>query len=232
MRAEGAPAGGARASLFPVQSSHEWGRMILAGRPAPEAVATAVVDAAGSFRLIAPSAGLWTVVAEAPGRVPVQMSPLAVVEVVELPPAILPEAAEVRVRVTAADGSLVFLKAPRERLTVQATADGAAAGRRSGFEGGDLQLPAPGGAVTALEVVGADGRRWSGSVALRVTPAGRGGSGLASPQSPRPGRVRLHGRVAVKLCVSRTSANSRAPRHKPEGKAGNGTCAEHPIYDT
>lgn len=103
--ADGAPLAGARVSLVPVQSSYEWGRMVLSGRSQPEAAAAAQSDAAGRYQLISPSIGLWMVVVEAPGHVPVQSPALTLLEPAELPPAILLRDAGTRLEVRTAAGA-------------------------------------------------------------------------------------------------------------------------------
>lgn len=82
---------GARVSLVPVQASHAWGAMVLSGRAYPEPAAQTGTDASGRYRLAAPSPGLWVVVVEAPGRVPVQSADLALLEPTELPPVVPPK---------------------------------------------------------------------------------------------------------------------------------------------
>src|SRR5688500_10545583 len=94
--ANGAPLTGALVSLVPIQSSYDWGHMVLAGRAYPEPSVTAQSDIAGRYRLAPPSGGLWLVVVEAPGHVPLQSPPLALLERVDLPPAIPPRDAGAR----------------------------------------------------------------------------------------------------------------------------------------
>lgn len=188
-RGDGTPVAGARVEIAPLQSSYEWGTMVLGGRSHPEPVASAESDAAGRFTLPAPGPGLWTVVVRAPGFLPLQQSPLPLAEPVELPPAVLLEGNAVRVQAvnpdgtpaagvwiyaasespaalrspggwtvrprfgrTGADGALELVRGKRERLTVQAVVDGAPAVKRTGMEGGPLQLPAPAGAFRTIEV--------------------------------------------------------------------------------
>lgn len=179
-RPDGAPLAGARILLLPLPSSHEWGRMALAGRAAPELTATATADADGGFRLATPRAGLWTVVAEAPGRVPVQLSPLIVVESTGLPPALLPEDAGFHFQVTRKDGT------PAAGLWIHAAGESpgpwketAAWGwvprTRLGLTGADGALVLPRAPRERLTVRVLDG----GSEAARMT--GLEGGGLILP---------------------------------------------------
>jgi hypothetical protein len=104
-RGDGSPVAGARVELAPLQSSFEWGRMVLGGRAHPEPAAAGESDAAGRFTLPAPGPGLWTVVVQAPGSLPFQYSPLALAEPVELPPAVLLEGNAARVQVVNPEGT-------------------------------------------------------------------------------------------------------------------------------
>jgi hypothetical protein len=100
----GFPIAGARAQLVPIQSNHEWGRMVLAGQPYPKPAVATVSDAAGRFTLAAPEAGLWTVVVESPGFLPMQFSPLSLTGAAELPAVVLPKATAARFTVLAPEG--------------------------------------------------------------------------------------------------------------------------------
>ncbi|HKV09141.1 MAG TPA: carboxypeptidase-like regulatory domain-containing protein, partial [Thermoanaerobaculia bacterium] len=53
---------------------------------------------------------------------------------------------------TGADGALELVRGKRERLTLQAVVDGAPAVKRTGVEGGPLQLPATAGSLRTIEV--------------------------------------------------------------------------------
>ena len=71
-----APEGGglaaARVELKTLHSNFEWSRGVLAGRDAADPVATTRTDAAGRFSLEAPGVGLYRVVVEAAGFVPMR----------------------------------------------------------------------------------------------------------------------------------------------------------------
>lgn len=162
--ADGAPLVAARVSLVPVQSSYEWGRMVLSGRYQPEAAATAQSDATGRYRLAPPSAGLWMVVAEAPGHVPVQSPALTLLEPADLPPAILPRDAGTRLEVRTADG------APAAGVWVYASSETPGAWKATDTAGWTLR--------PRLATTGADGRLTlprAGGEKLRVTLLATGG---------------------------------------------------------
>lgn len=125
-RGDGSPVAGARVEIAPLQSSFEWGRMVLGGRAYPEPAAAAESDAAGRFTLGAPAPGLWTVVVQAPGALPVQYSPLALSEPVELPPAVLLEGTAARVQAVSPEG------APAVGVWIYAASEAPAALRLSG----------------------------------------------------------------------------------------------------
>jgi protocatechuate 3,4-dioxygenase beta subunit len=101
---EGEAVAGARVRLLPQPGVWAQGLAAFRGEGDPPAVAQGTVDAAGRFRLEAPRVGLWTVVAEAPGRVPVELRRLSLTDPVELDPAILIEDVGARFRVFGADG--------------------------------------------------------------------------------------------------------------------------------
>ncbi len=167
---DGAPLAGAAVSLVALQSSHDWGTMVLAGRAYPEPAVQVKSDAAGRFRLVPPSVGLWTVVAEAPGRAPVQLSLLASVEAVELPPAILPRDAgavlEIKREIVGAAGAPVpgaWVYASSETPAVWRTTEvsGWTVRPRFGVSGPDgrLQLPRAAGERLRISLLGPGGRR-------------------------------------------------------------------------
>jgi len=101
---EGAAVPGARVRLLPQAGDWAQGLAAFRGEADPPAVAETVVDAGGRFRLEAPGIGLWKLIAEAPGRVPVEIRRLALTDPAEIDPAILFEDAGARLRVFAADG--------------------------------------------------------------------------------------------------------------------------------
>jgi protocatechuate 3,4-dioxygenase beta subunit len=80
---------GARVELVPLPAGFAAGLLRLDGRAAPEPAAAVVTDAAGRFQLTAPEPGVWRVVVRADGRVPLQYSPLLLVDDIELAPAVL-----------------------------------------------------------------------------------------------------------------------------------------------
>lgn len=78
---------GVLAELVPVASHLEISRLLLAGRPSPDAVTTAVPEpGTGRFRLEAPTSGLYWVRLSAPGYVPMRSLPLPVTGALALPP--------------------------------------------------------------------------------------------------------------------------------------------------
>jgi protocatechuate 3,4-dioxygenase beta subunit len=83
--AHGQPLAGARVTLSPLLSAFERQRLGIAGTPTPEPIAKTVSDAAGTFTLTAPDAGMWTVRIEAAGAVPCEIDLVPLLEAVELP---------------------------------------------------------------------------------------------------------------------------------------------------
>ncbi len=69
---DGKPAAGVHVLLVPEVSAFEFARLELAGKAGPAPVATAATDAAGSFRITAPDAGMWRVRVEKAGYVPLE----------------------------------------------------------------------------------------------------------------------------------------------------------------
>ncbi|HSF39650.1 MAG TPA: carboxypeptidase-like regulatory domain-containing protein [Thermoanaerobaculia bacterium] len=126
LRGDGSALAGARVEIAPLESSYEWGKRVLGGRAYPEPAASAETDAAGRFTLAAPGPGLWTVGVQAPGFLPLQTSPLALPEPVELPPAMLQEGNAARVRVVNPDGT------PAAGVWIYAASESPAALRSSG----------------------------------------------------------------------------------------------------
>ena len=103
-QADGSGLAEARVLLIPMASNFEWNRLILAGCARPTAPASGATDAAGRFTVEAPEAGLWRVVVEAPGFVPMRLFPLPLVESTELPPVVLLADAGVRIETRDAAG--------------------------------------------------------------------------------------------------------------------------------
>lgn len=97
--AAGAPLPGAQVELLPVPGNFEAGRLRLEGRDLPPPVTTVRGDVHGRFRLEAPRPGVWKLVVRAAGTVPLQYGPVLLLEDEELPPALLPADAALRVRV-------------------------------------------------------------------------------------------------------------------------------------
>lgn len=180
---DGAPLPGARVSLLPVQSSYDWGTMVLAGRSRPEAVAAVQSDAAGRYRLTPPSAGLWMVVVEAPGHVPVQSRALALLEPAELPPAVPPRDAGSRIGVRTSAG------APAAGVWVHASTESPAVWRSTDTAGwtvlprfasagldGRVVLPRAAGERLRVTVLAAGG--------VRVEKGGIEGEGAIALDAP------------------------------------------------
>jgi hypothetical protein len=170
---EGTAVPGARVRLLSQPGTWTQGLAALRGEADPPAAAEAAVDAGGRFRLEAPGIGLWMVVAEAPGRVPVEVRRLALTDPAEIDPAILFEDAGARFRVFAADGrpaagALVVLEEdpffwrssggwhPRPRFG------------RAGA-GGAIVLPCARGEVLTARAVGEDGSSGAMGEARDVT---------------------------------------------------------------
>jgi hypothetical protein len=227
--AQGKPLAGARVTLFPLPSTFERQKLGLAssGGPAPEPAQKAASDAAGSFTLAAPDAGMWTVRIEAAGAVPVEIDLLPLVETQELPPC--PTAlvldAGVEVRVVDGQGRPV----PAARVVAEATArqeslDSWRPAVRRGETGvdGRLRLPrvrgerlkirasAPGYPVAEVE---------SGEekVLLRLSPGLRGILEVRGADgSPVAGALVAAG-PGLPACA-RTDENGRATVFAPAGK--------------
>jgi len=96
-----------RVLLIPVLNPFEQARRELAGQAAPEPVAGTLTDPEGYFRLVAPEAGMWTVIAQAPGFVPMQFQLLPLIEEYALPTVHLPRDAGLSVRVVGRDGQAI-----------------------------------------------------------------------------------------------------------------------------
>jgi hypothetical protein len=105
--AEGMGILGARVELRPVVSRFEAGLEELEGRPEPAPVARVAVDRMGRFRLSAPQIGLWRLVVEADGYVPMEIPALPVLEETSLPQVTLRSDSGLRVHVVDADGNPV-----------------------------------------------------------------------------------------------------------------------------
>lgn len=101
---KGKPLAGATVELTPLLPEAEVARLLLAGHDGPPPTASARTDTAGRYRLAAPKAGMWIVVASAPGRVAMQRELVPLLEATSLGEARLPPAVEVLVRVTDREG--------------------------------------------------------------------------------------------------------------------------------
>lgn len=100
----GEPLPGARALLVPMVSFFEYGRLVLEGKTHPEPAASASADADGAFHLAAPEPGMWRVLVEAKGFVPMEQTLEPMLEETELPTVRLERDAGLQVRVTGQDG--------------------------------------------------------------------------------------------------------------------------------
>lgn len=125
--AGGAPLPDARIELLHLPSSFEAGRLRVEGRDLPPPVATARADAHGRYVLEAPQAGVWKLVTRAAGSVPLQYGPVLLLEDEELPVALIPRDAGLRVRVQSESGQ------PAAGVWVLATPAGEAVQRSAGW---------------------------------------------------------------------------------------------------
>jgi uncharacterized GH25 family protein len=105
--ADGKPAANLKVSLIPVTPETEIDRLELAGKTAVDPVATAATDAAGTFHLTAPDAGMWRVQTAGAGWVPMEALLMPLTEDAELPDARLIADAGLRVKVTDPQGKPV-----------------------------------------------------------------------------------------------------------------------------
>jgi protocatechuate 3,4-dioxygenase beta subunit len=97
---DGRPAAGVRVLLVPEVPAFELARLELVGKAGPDAVASASTDAAGSFRLTAPEAGMWRVRLEGTGYAPLETLLGPLTEETELNDASLVPGDSLQVRVT------------------------------------------------------------------------------------------------------------------------------------
>src|SRR4051794_26897229 len=104
---DGKPAAGVRALLIPEISNFELARLELGGKAGPAPAVSAATDAAGSFRLTAPEAGMWTVRLEGTGYAPLEMALAPLTEETELPDAAFVPDAPLRVQVADPQGKPV-----------------------------------------------------------------------------------------------------------------------------
>lgn len=97
----------ATVTLLPLPSDHAWRRGLLAGRTTPEAAVMVEAGQDGRFVVAVPAAAIWSVVATAPGHVPMRYFPLPVTRHVELPPIALAPDAGLEAMVRSAQGQPV-----------------------------------------------------------------------------------------------------------------------------
>ncbi len=94
----------AKVELSSFVNGFQSGLRVLDGRAGPAAVKSAPTDDQGRYVLEVPEPGMWRIVVKAPGFVPMELSPLLVVESRELPPAQLADDKGARVEVRSAAG--------------------------------------------------------------------------------------------------------------------------------
>lgn len=80
---------GAKVSLVPQETPYELLSLLEQGQSAPEPVDRTRSTDAGFYSLTAPAPGLWTMRATYPGKVPMELSPIPLVEDFTAPPVIL-----------------------------------------------------------------------------------------------------------------------------------------------
>jgi hypothetical protein len=160
-----------KVSLLPLQGNHAWRLAVLAGRAVPDPAAAVEAGSEGRFVLTAPSAGMWSVVVAAPGRVPMRYLPLPVTEPVELPPVELVPDAGIEVGVKWKDGKpaagvwvLVTTGSPDLVRTLRT--DGWQIDARSGLTDADgrLKLPRVAGEALKVHAFARDARRAGATV--------------------------------------------------------------------
>ncbi len=144
----GQPLAGARVELVPVLSNFEAGRLRLAGQQDPRPVAQGKSDAAGRYALQAPAAGVFKVVVRDLGRLPMQYSPLLLVQDEELPPVSLTADAGARAVIQDAAGrpqarAWVFAASSDEGRTQGRAVAGWRADFRLGLTGEDGTVSLP-----------------------------------------------------------------------------------------
>jgi hypothetical protein len=175
----GGPLAGVDVEISPLLTDHEADVRLLHPDPEERPVVRARTDAAGRFVVRSPAAGLYRLVLQAPGRVPVERSPIPLVDDVELEPVSLATDAGLSVRVIDAKGHGVpdvllivrgaalpggwGIRARRARTG----ADGIARVARPEGEILDLLLLAPGFAAIEKSGVSAD-------LTVTLGPAERG----------------------------------------------------------
>ncbi|HWM94206.1 MAG TPA: carboxypeptidase-like regulatory domain-containing protein [Thermoanaerobaculia bacterium] len=170
VRAKGDPAS-VRVALLPLQSNHSWRHAVLSGRAAPDPAATVEAGSEGRFVLTAPSAGMWSAVVTAAGRVPMRYLPLPVVDSVELPPLELVPDDGVEVQVRWKDGrpeagAWVLLTTGSPDLLRTLRTDGWQVNSRVGRTdaAGRVKLPRVAGETVKIHAFARDARRGAATV--------------------------------------------------------------------
>jgi len=150
--AQGAPIAHARVELRRMPANFEWSRGVLEGHPAAAPVAVATSDTSGRYALTAPEPGVWEVVVDAPGRVPMRLRPVPLVRPTVLPPVSPPEDVGALVEVRGLEGApprdaWVYAESAEADVWADAAEDGWRPAARLGRPDarGPLSLPrAPG----------------------------------------------------------------------------------------
>ncbi len=123
---DGKPAAGVHVLLVPEVPAFEFARLELAGKAGPAPVANGVTDAAGSFRLTAPEAGMWRVRVEGAGYAPLEALLAPLTEETELIDAEMVPGDGLQVKVVDPQGkplanAWVRVESPREERRSQET---------------------------------------------------------------------------------------------------------------
>jgi protocatechuate 3,4-dioxygenase beta subunit len=226
----GRPVAGAAVELRPIPSGYDAGLRVLdrAGEPPPSS--RIQTDAQGRFTLSAPERGLYSLVVRAPGRVAMELAPLALLEPLELEPLELAPLAldtGLTVRVVSAEGQLlpglwVFASAEQETGRIS----GWRAEPRKGLTGpdGTVRLPLRAGESLRVSVFAEgfaetvrSGVQSDLSVQLGPSERGREASvrALDSAGQPIAGALLRVGPLAWP--VGRTDAGGRARFRVPAG---------------
>ncbi len=127
--ASGEPLAEAQVELLPLLDNYSTLAGILAGPEPSEPAATAVTDASGRYQLEVPASGVWQVVADAPGHVPMLYFLLPLTGSRELPPVTLASDVGGSLQVRDASGAptpgvLVFAQSASRSFWRQQAVDG------------------------------------------------------------------------------------------------------------
>jgi protocatechuate 3,4-dioxygenase beta subunit len=149
---------GARAVLQPVIDGFATGTLLLRDEWPPAPAAEAVIDPDGDFALRAPGAGMWRVVVEAPGRLPMHQRILPLTHDLRLPAVELPADAGCTVRLVDERGRPVPgarvradpLRGPPPLRTAAERGWHPATRRATSGPDGTLRLPAAAGEELAV----------------------------------------------------------------------------------